>query len=130
MDSGCVSVSSDLSTQSTMPYSTYRKLSLEEQRKKCDQNVDTVKDATLIDENPRIVATAIESTTAVRCHGPKRYTKNWPRPKSMCCDYADENTPMVDSLSFSQITPPPVHRKFTAAAANSGRSENTQVSYF
>lgn len=146
------------SSQSPMPYSTYRKLSIEEQRKKVEQNAAT-------DENPRIVvsfsqmllpkelpfpvptvfifqefhefssfrkhlerndfkATAIESTTAVRCHGPKRYMKNWQRPKSMCSSYPDENAVIVDSHSFSQITPPPIHRKFTTV----GRSESVQVS--
>lgn len=41
----------------------------------------------------------------------------------MCSDYPDENTALVDSFSFSQITPPPVHRKFTTI----GRSESVQV---
>lgn len=37
-----------------MLHSTYRKLSLEEQRKKCEQNVLS-SDTAVIDENPRIV---------------------------------------------------------------------------
>uniref|UniRef100_A0A9J2PH41 Uncharacterized protein n=1 Tax=Ascaris lumbricoides TaxID=6252 RepID=A0A9J2PH41_ASCLU len=109
MDSGCVSISSDPSSHSPMSYSTYRKLSIEERCKQFEQN-------TVSDENQRIVATAIESTTALRCRGAKRYVKNWQRPKSMCAAFPEENCILVDSHSFSQITPPPMHRKITTVA--------------
>ncbi|VDM42817.1 unnamed protein product [Toxocara canis] len=116
MDSGCVSISSDPSTQSPMSYSTYRKLSIEERCKQFEQHA-------VNDENQRIVATAIESTTALRCRGAKRYVKNWQRPKSMCAAFPEENSVLVDSRSFSQITPPPIHRKFTTVA----RCESVQT---
>ncbi|KHN76634.1 hypothetical protein Tcan_14914 [Toxocara canis] len=121
MDSGCVSISSDprvcnFSTQSPMSYSTYRKLSIEERCKQFEQHA-------VNDENQRIVATAIESTTALRCRGAKRYVKNWQRPKSMCAAFPEENSVLVDSRSFSQITPPPIHRKFTTVA----RCESVQT---
>uniref|UniRef100_A0A0R3RGI6 Centriolar coiled coil protein 110kDa n=1 Tax=Elaeophora elaphi TaxID=1147741 RepID=A0A0R3RGI6_9BILA len=121
MDSGCVSLSSDFSSQSPMPSSTSRKFSLEDQRKKTDQQVTTAEVET--DENQQLVAMVIESTTALHCHKTKCAT-NWPRSKSMCFNCTDENSAIVvDSLSFSQITPPPIHRKFFTV----GRSENVQT---
>ncbi|VBB25629.1 unnamed protein product [Acanthocheilonema viteae] len=121
MDSGCVSLSSDFSSHSPMLSNTNRKFSLEDQRKKTDQNVTTGKVET--DENPQLVAKAIESTTAMRCHRIKCCT-NWSRSKSMCFNDSDENNAVViDSLSFSQITPPPIHRKFFTV----GRSESVQT---
>uniref|UniRef100_A0A8R1U253 Uncharacterized protein n=1 Tax=Onchocerca volvulus TaxID=6282 RepID=A0A8R1U253_ONCVO len=106
MDSGCVSLSSDFSNQSPMSCNTCRKFSLDDQRKKTEQNV-----AIENDENQQLVAMAIKSTTAQCCHGRKCCT-NGRKPKSTCFSYPDENTIVVDSLSFSQITPPPIHRKF------------------
>ncbi|VDK46438.1 unnamed protein product [Anisakis simplex] len=107
MDSGCISVSSDP-----------RKLSVEERCKQLEESPTN-------DGHHRIVATAIESTTALRCPETKRYPRNCQRPKSMCCAaFPDEsNTLLVDSRSFSQITPPPIHRNFTAVT----RCESLQV---
>uniref|UniRef100_A0A1I7VVJ5 PEHE domain-containing protein n=1 Tax=Loa loa TaxID=7209 RepID=A0A1I7VVJ5_LOALO len=119
MDSGCVSLSSDFSSQSPMPSNTNRKFSLEDQRKKTEQNVTTAEVET--DENSQLVAMAIESTTALRCNDTKCCT-NWPRPKSMYFNYPVGKAVVVDSLSFSQITPPPTHRKFFTI----GRSESVQ----
>ncbi|EJD76389.1 hypothetical protein LOAG_16679 [Loa loa] len=120
MDSGCVSLSSDFSSQSPMPSNTNRKFSLEDQRKKTEQNVTTAEVET--DENSQLVAMAIESTTALRCNDTKCCT-NWPRPKSMYFNYPVGKAVVVDSLSFSQITPPPTHRKFFTI----GRSESVQT---
>uniref|UniRef100_A0A1I8F0S0 Uncharacterized protein n=1 Tax=Wuchereria bancrofti TaxID=6293 RepID=A0A1I8F0S0_WUCBA len=120
MDSGCVSLSSDFSSQSPMSSNTNRKFSLEDQQKKTEQNVITAEIEN--DENPQLVATAIESTTALRCNGTK-HCKNWPRSKSMYFNYLDENAVVVDSLSFSQITPPPIHRKFFTI----GKLESVQI---
>uniref|UniRef100_A0A915PJF2 Uncharacterized protein n=1 Tax=Setaria digitata TaxID=48799 RepID=A0A915PJF2_9BILA len=118
MDSGCVSLSSDLSNQSPMPCNGNQKFSLEDHRKKTEQKMAITEDES--DENPLLVAMVIESTTALRCHGKKCY--NCPRPKSLCSSHPDENA-VVDSLSFSQITPPPIHRKFFTV----GRSESVQT---
>ncbi|VDN92480.1 unnamed protein product [Brugia pahangi] len=120
MDSGCVSLSSDFSSQSPISSNTNRKFSLEDQQKKIEQNVITAEIEN--DENPQLVATAIESTTALRYNGTK-HCKNWPRSKSMCFNYLDENTTVIDSLSFSQITPPPIHRKFFTI----GKLESVQI---
>lgn len=65
---------------------------------------------------------AIESTTALRCYGKKSGT-NLPRLKSICSN--NEKGFVVDSLSFSQITPPLIHRKLFATE----KSKNVQVNW-
>ncbi|KAM3721205.1 putative cyclin-F1-1 [Dirofilaria immitis] len=117
MDSGCVSLSSDFSSQSSMPSNANRNFSSENQHKEIEQN-STIE----TDESQQLVTMAIKSTTALCCQGKKCCT-NWPRPKSICINCSNENSVVVDSLSFSQITPPPIHRKFFAV----GRTENVQI---
>lgn len=41
----------------------------------------------------------------------------------MCAAFPKESPLLVDAYSFSQITPPPMHRKFSSVA----RSESVQV---
>ncbi|VDN58893.1 unnamed protein product [Dracunculus medinensis] len=105
MDSGCVSMSSDRSSHSPMSYGAYRKISLGEMCKRPEYSI------TLQDENQRIVATAIESTTALRCLRQKPSVMNYEHTASACTNSSDDDPALLDSTSFAQLTPPPLHRK-------------------
>uniref|UniRef100_A0A0N5AZ74 Uncharacterized protein n=1 Tax=Syphacia muris TaxID=451379 RepID=A0A0N5AZ74_9BILA len=118
VDSGCASIASDPSVSSngsTIAYNNYS-------TKSNDGQTENSENITSMKNNQEIVATAIESATALRCHGTKRYIRHWQRPKSLCAFL--ENNLLVDSYSFSQITPPPMHRKITTPVA---RSESVQT---
>uniref|UniRef100_A0A0K0CT79 Uncharacterized protein n=1 Tax=Angiostrongylus cantonensis TaxID=6313 RepID=A0A0K0CT79_ANGCA len=91
----------------TMPYSTYRKLSIE-QKEAVPQDTDTTPVIP-------IVATTIASTTGLRSDGVVRaWRRQQHRPRSMF-ERSPEQSPrsdsIIDTVSFMQITPPPVHRK-------------------
>nr|CDJ80479.1 unnamed protein product [Haemonchus contortus] len=109
-DSGCSSVySNEISTNTRpMPYSIYRKLSIEQKETVPTESSDTVTPIP-------IVATTIASTTSLRSDRIARaWRRQQQRPRSMF-DHSPEQSPrrdsMIDTTSFMQITPPPVHRK-------------------
>lgn len=107
-DSACSSLySNETSPPQTMPYSTYRKLSIE-QKEAVPQDTDTTPVIP-------IVATTIASTTGLRSDGVVRaWRRQQHRPRSMF-ERSPEQSPrsdsIIDTVSFMQITPPPVHRK-------------------
>ncbi|VDL84472.1 unnamed protein product [Nippostrongylus brasiliensis] len=90
-----------------MPYSMYRKISIE-QKEIVPEPVDNTPPIP-------IVATTIASTTSLRSDRIARaWRRQQQRPRSMF-DHSPEQSPrrdsMIDTTSFMQITPPPVHRK-------------------
>ncbi|KAJ1346626.1 hypothetical protein KIN20_001491 [Parelaphostrongylus tenuis] len=108
-DSACSSLySNETSPPQAMPYSTYRKLSIE-QKESMPQHTDTTPVIP-------IVATTIASTTGLRSDGVVRAWRRQQqhRPRSMF-ERSPEQSPrsdsIIDTVSFMQITPPPVHRK-------------------
>lgn len=112
-DSGCSSVYSNevSSSTRTMPYSIYRKISIE-QKEAAPQSIDSTPAIP-------IVATTIASTTSLRSDRIARaWRRQQQRPRSMF-DHSPEQSPrrdsMIDTTSFMQITPPPVHRKMGMA---------------
>ncbi|KJH43738.1 hypothetical protein DICVIV_10226 [Dictyocaulus viviparus] len=105
-DSACSSVYGIEASPQAMPYSTYRKLSIE-QKETIPQNTDTL-------PTIPIVATTIASTTGLRSDGVVRAWRRQQRPRSMydrSMEQSPRNDSIVDTASFMQITPPPVHRK-------------------
>ncbi|WKX88746.1 hypothetical protein Q1695_008402 [Nippostrongylus brasiliensis] len=106
-DSGCSSVYSNEMSTRPMPYSMYRKISIE-QKEIVPEPVDNTPPIP-------IVATTIASTTSLRSDRIARaWRRQQQRPRSMF-DHSPEQSPrrdsMIDTTSFMQITPPPVHRK-------------------
>ncbi|KAK6731302.1 hypothetical protein RB195_007648 [Necator americanus] len=115
-DSGCSSVYSNEASPRTMPYSTYRKLSIEQK----EAPPQPINEIPLQTPTIPIVATTIASTTSLRSD---RVARAWrkqqqQRPRSMF-ECTQEKSPcrdsMIDTASFMQITPPPVHRKMGMA---------------
>ncbi|KAK5968840.1 hypothetical protein GCK32_014327 [Trichostrongylus colubriformis] len=113
-DSGCSSVYSNETSSNTrpMPYSIYRKLSIEQKEVVPTESNDAVTPIP-------IVATTIASTTSLRSDRIARaWRRQQQRPRSMF-DHSPERSPrrdsMIDTTSFMQITPPPVHRKMGVA---------------
>ncbi|KAL6732908.1 hypothetical protein Aduo_003616 [Ancylostoma duodenale] len=113
-DSGCSSVYSNETSPRAMPYSTYRKLSIEQKEAVPQPTNETALQTPTIP----IVATTIASTTSLRsdrvARAWRRQQQQHQRPRSMF-ERTQEQSPsrdsMIDTASFMQITPPPVHRK-------------------
>ncbi|VDK61771.1 unnamed protein product [Cylicostephanus goldi] len=99
-----------------MPYSTYRKLSIEQKEVTPPMNNEPPMRMPSIP----IVATTIASTTSLRSDKVARAWRRQQqqRPRSMF-ERTEEHSPSRDSLidtqAFMQITPPPVHRKMGVA---------------
>ncbi|VDN03888.1 unnamed protein product [Thelazia callipaeda] len=120
MDSGCVLISSDLSSgnysSQPMPPSTYRKFSIDDKRKRSERNQNVTEIST--DKNPKLMAMAIKSITALRCVREEYRSQNCSEIKS--CNTLDKNNVItVDSPSISQTTPLLIPRKFSVLSGKS-----------
>ncbi|TKR95000.1 hypothetical protein L596_009225 [Steinernema carpocapsae] len=103
---------------STASFSTLRKASIDESASVIEVEVDSQsRNGQNNNSMTHMIATAIASTTAVR--PARRYVKNWQRerPRSMYASVPDTEAPSyLDHHSFSQITPPPIHKKFATVS--------------